>query len=96
MAITDYDAPRNTTEQVQPESLELLKERRVANVGDDLDPEASDEFELPGFDILDEDLTAPVIPIRSDEFRCSSCFLVLHRTLHASTRTTGEVCRDCA
>lgn len=60
------------------------------------DEMAAEDYELPGFDIADEDLTALVIPMGADEFRCGSCFLVLHQSLQAGTRSLGGVCRDCA
>ncbi len=93
---TDYDAPRTATLEPETESLDLLRERRVSPAGD-LDGAGEEyEYELPGFDIVDEDLTGLVIPVRNDEFRCSACFLVLHHSLHAGRRTSGDVCRDCA
>ena len=31
-------------------------------------------FELPGADLSGEELTVTVVPVRADEFTCSSCF----------------------
>ncbi len=91
--ITDYDAPRTLANEPAAESLDLLQERRNAGPEEDL---AEPEFELPAYDIIDEELTAPVIPVRADEFRCGRCFLVLHRSMHAGTRNGADTCRDCA
>ncbi len=94
MAVTDYDAPRTSVAQPETESLDLLHERRAVPVPD-LDDSAVDDYELPGFEILDEELSAPVVPMREDEFRCGGCFLVLHQSLRAA-RANAEVCRDCS
>jgi hypothetical protein len=37
-----------------------------------------------------------VLPRQSDEFTCSSCFLVHHRSQLAEQRKSGPICRDCA
>lgn len=94
-ATTDYDAPRKTASEPETESLDLLQERRTGLPDDLAEPDPGD-YDLPGFEIIDEELTAPVVPVREDEFRCGSCFLVLHRSLHAGTRKGHDTCRDCA
>jgi hypothetical protein len=95
-ANTDYDAPRTSIQEPETDSLDMLKERR-ASAGADLDSDNfPDDYELPGLDILDEELTAVVIQIRGDEFRCGSCFLVLHQSLHGGQRYGKDTCRDCA
>jgi hypothetical protein len=55
----------------------------------------ADAYELPGAEVTDEELTVPVIPMRADEFRCSSCFLVHHRSQHAGQRNGQDLCREC-
>jgi hypothetical protein len=52
------------------------------------------DLELPGADLSAEVLSVSVIPQQADEFRCGSCFLVLHRTLRASA--ARDTCLDCA
>ncbi len=38
-----------------------------------------------------------VIPRQADEFTCSKCFLVHHRSQLARETKSGEpICRDCA
>jgi hypothetical protein len=95
-ANTDYDARRTATVEPETDSLDLLQERRATPADDLAGAEFADGYELPGFDILDEELTTPVIPMRDDEFRCGSCFLVLHRSLHAAVRNGRDTCRDCS
>ena len=42
--------------------------------------ESAESFELPGADLSGEELSVRVIPKQADEFTCSSCFLVHHRS----------------
>ncbi|SNR54320.1 protein of unknown function [Haloechinothrix alba] len=101
---TDYDAPRRSeAEEVAEDSLEELKARRnetqsgVVDVDDDAT--ASDNFELPGADLSGlsgEDLTVKVVPKQSDEFTCTVCFLVHHRTRLAEDAGGRNICQDCA
>jgi hypothetical protein len=53
-------------------------------------------FELPGADLSGEELSVTVIPQRSDEFTCSRCFLVQHRSRLRSSSSGAAVCADCA
>ncbi|RZL75216.1 MAG: DUF4193 domain-containing protein, partial [Rhodococcus sp. (in: high G+C Gram-positive bacteria)] len=54
----------------------------------------AESFELPGADLSGEEFTVRVIPKQSDEFTCTSCFLVHHRSRLADG---GQlICRDCA
>jgi hypothetical protein len=94
---TDYDAPRGSTADLAEDSLDELVVRRddtksaVVDVDD-----ASESFELPGGELLDEELAVAVVPMRVDEFRCSKCFLVHHRSQLASERNGQMVCRECS
>lgn len=94
---TDYDAPRNNPiEQPELPSLESLRAGRAqvaAGLGDNLDPLEA-ELELPGANLDDEELAVPVIPQQSDEFTCTGCFLVHHRSQLADP--ANHLCRDCA
>jgi Domain of unknown function (DUF4193) len=96
MATTDYDAPRTGGVDLAEESLEQLTARRddTQSASVDVD-DTADVFELPGAEFLDEELTVAVIPMRGDEFRCSSCFLVHHRSQLASQRGDVLICREC-
>ena len=94
---TDYDAPRGNVVDLAEESIEELKARRTtAQALVDLEETDVDGFELPGADLTDEELTVAVVPMRTDEFRCSRCFLVHHRSQRLTARDGSEICRDCA
>jgi len=96
---TDYDAPRKTDEELNEDSIEELKARRLdKNSGkvDEDEVEAAESFELPGADLSHEELSVQVLPRQSDEFTCSQCFLVHHRSQLASDSGGQLVCQDCA
>ena len=96
---TDYDAPRKTEEELNEDSLEELKARRLdKNSGkvDEDEAEAAESFELPVADLSHEELAVRVLPKQEDEFTCGSCFLVHHRSQLAYEKNGSNVCRDCA
>lgn len=100
---TDYDAPRRgDVDELGEDSLEELKARRAEAQSGSIDvdeTELAESLELPGADLSSmsgEELTVRVLPKQEDEFTCSSCFLVQHRTRLASTRGDQLLCRDCA
>jgi hypothetical protein len=97
---TDYDAPRRTeTDDVSEDSLEELKARRNEAQSAVVDVDESDtaeSFELPGADLSGEELSVRVVPKQADEFTCSSCFLVHHRSRLASDANGQLICMDCA
>jgi formylmethanofuran dehydrogenase subunit E len=97
---TDYDAPRRSeTDELTEDSLEELKARRneaQSGAVDVDESESAENFELPGADLSGEELTVRVLPKQADEFTCSSCFLVHHRSRLADQRNGRMVCRDCA
>ncbi len=96
---TDYDAPRKTEEELNEDSLEELKARRLdKNSGkvDEDEAEAAESFELPGADLSHEELAVEVRPRQDDEFTCMSCFLVHHRSQLASQKGNQFICKECA
>jgi len=98
MAVTtDYDAPRRSTLQdVDTETLDALT---AAARSPDVDLEEEDTAEgidPPGADLSGEVLTMPVVPRQTDEFTCTSCFLVQHRSRIAAHSAGRPVCLDCA
>lgn len=96
---TDYDAPRRDEVDLGEDSLEELKARRVDAQSGSVDvdeAEVAENFELPGGDLADEELTVKVLPMQADEFRCSRCFLVHHRSQLAAERNGELICRECA
>jgi hypothetical protein len=96
---TDYDAPRVTPESDADESLEDLKSRRsndAATAVIDIDESDVDSFDLPDADLTGEELTVRVVPKQTDEFVCSSCFLVFHHSRLALGKDGKQFCVDCA
>jgi hypothetical protein len=97
---TDYDAPRvKETDDIAEESLEDLATRRRtdtdAAVIDVDDEDTADSFVLPDGDLSGEELTVRVVPKQSNEFTCSSCFLVQHRARLALHKGDQLICADC-
>jgi hypothetical protein len=96
---TDYDAPRKTDDELSEDSIEELKARRVdktASTVDEDEIEAAEGFELPGADLSNEELSVRVLPRQADEFTCSSCFLVHHRSQLAREKGGQMICKECA
>ena len=96
---TDYDAPRKTDDELSEDSIEELKARRVdkgSGAVDEDETEAAEGFELPGADLSNEELSVRVLPRQADEFTCSTCFLVHHRSQLAKEVAGMPVCRECA
>ncbi|OBH58930.1 DUF4193 domain-containing protein [Mycobacterium sp. E2479] len=96
---TDYDARRVSDADTQDNSaireLAPTLPRPVTTVVDE-DPNDVHFFELPGADLSGEELSVTVIPQRADEFTCSSCFLVQHRSRMRASGSGLPVCADCA
>ena len=96
---TDYDSPRKTDDDLGEDSLQVLQARRQdrSSATIDLDPvDAAEGLELPGADLSSEELSVRVIPRQADEFTCSRCFLVHHRSQLAEDRNGQLICRECA
>jgi hypothetical protein len=96
---TDYDTPRKTDDELNEDSLEELKARRAdlaASTVDVDETELAESLELPGADLSNEELTVRVIPRQADEFTCSRCFLVHHRSQLAKEVKGQPVCKDCS
>jgi hypothetical protein len=95
----DYDSPRRPAIETDGEGTDELIARSAAarSPERDLDEvELTDALELPDADASGEELTAPVVPMRSDEFRCTRCFLVHHHSRLAARPDGQDVCQDCA
>jgi Domain of unknown function (DUF4193) len=95
----DYDSPRKTDDELTEDSLQELQARRMDKSATviDLDPDdVAESLELPGADLSNEELSFRVIPRQADEFTCSSCFLVHHRSQLAETKGSAPICRECA
>ena len=95
---TDYDAPRKTDDDINEDSIEELKSRRVDKASGNVDvdeTEHAEGFELPGADLSGEELAVRVLPRQADEFTCTSCFLVHHRSQLAEQNGNEMICKDC-
>src|SRR5260370_2671134 len=95
---TDYDSPRKTDDDLTEDSLQELQARRMDKSSStiDLDPDdVAESLELPGADLSNEELSFRVIPRQADEFTCSRCFLVHHRSQLAEDRNAQLVSRQC-
>lgn len=94
---TDYDAPRTVdVADVAEHAIESLKQNQAtskAGLGDDSDA-VELGLDLPDADLSGEDLTIRILPRQADEFTCSSCFLVHHRSQLGNG--DGTLCLDCA
>jgi hypothetical protein len=96
---TDYDAPRKNEEDLDQDSIEELKARRVdkaAATADVDENEIAESLELPGADLSNEELSVRVLPRQADEFTCSRCFLVHHRSQLAKEVKGQLICTECA
>lgn len=96
---TDYDAPRRRAEdEIETDTLEGLKaaEKAEPAVSDTDDGEIVEPFDVPMADLSGEELSGTVIPRQKDEFTCSTCFMVQHRSRLAEQNGDEYTCRDCA
>ncbi len=97
---TDYDAPRKTDDDdLGEDSLEELKARRGDKSASSVDVDETEQaegFELPGADLSGEELSVRVVPKQADEFTCSRCFLVHHRSQLAKEINGQLICTECA
>jgi hypothetical protein len=96
---TDYDSPRKTDDDLSEDSLQELQARRMDKSSStiDLDPDdVAESLELPGADLSNEELTLRVIPRQENEFTCSRCFLVHHRSQLVEERNGQQIYRECA
>lgn len=95
---TDYDAPRQGEDDLAVESVEQLRPPggTDSEALEEDEALAAESFELPGADLSGEELTVRVLPQQQDEFTCSRCFLVKHRSQLARTEDGQPVCSECA
>ena len=88
--VTDYDKPRSKPEASEHDSLTVLRPARDG--GQDLlleeDTDIADPIDLPGADPSGEVLQSRVLPQQADEFICTRCFLVEHKS-----RRLSRVCK---
>jgi hypothetical protein len=86
----DYDAPRHPVAGLDDDDLAQLKTTQAAPDLDEV-PTAGPRVEL-----IDEEPTVMVVPMLADEFRCTSCYLVHHRSRLVHNVDGSDVCPDCS
>lgn len=96
---SDYDTRRASDVDTQDagglrELAPSLPSASPTAVGED--PDDVPFLEPPGADMPSEELSVTVVPQRADEFTCSSCFLVQHRSRLRKSSSGLPVCADCA
>ncbi|MED7931761.1 DUF4193 domain-containing protein [Nonomuraea sp. LP-02] len=96
--VTDYDTPRKVDDSDQEGYADTLTRRPdLSSAVIDVDEtELAESIELPGADLSGEELAVRVIPPQADEFTCSRCFLVMHRSQRVSGPSGRQVCLECA
>lgn len=93
----DYDTPKDKNDI--DETVAQLSGGTNRNDGADIDDDENaiaENFELPGADLSDEDPSVDVVPMQGDEFICSQCFLVKHRSQLDHMENGQPVCTECA
>jgi hypothetical protein len=95
---TDYDTPRKSDNDPDQDGIEELRDRGTKTVVAlaDLDEGDHGPIELPDADLSGEELIVRVLPRQADEFTCSSCFLVQHRSRLFRHTRRESICQDCA
>ena len=68
---------------------------RPVAVIDPTEIELADSYELPGGELPPDELALEIIAQQVDEFTCSSCFLVRHRSQLARESQGMKYCKDC-
>ena len=95
---SDYDEVRPEVKESQESSLEALRTENAPDARSavmDLDEaDTVDGVQLPG-DFIAEELIVEVVPRKKDEFVCSSCFLVHHRSQVAKEKDGHAYCIEC-
>lgn len=80
------------------DSLEDLQSR-TRLTGAELDPEDFEDLDeslIIDLDPVLTELEVKVIPQQADEFTCTNCFLVLHRSQNTAKAGTPAICLECA
>ncbi|WP_230977339.1 DUF4193 family protein [Georgenia yuyongxinii] len=92
----DYDAPRENEDGVNVNATTDAEVRRPQGwTGFDEDELVAAEGQLPGSDLSGEELTIEVVPQQTDEFVCTCCFLVHHRSQLTGDVAGPPACNEC-
>ena len=96
--VSDYDEVRPEVKESQESSLEALRTENTPDahsvVRELEEADSIDGVDLPG-DFIAEELIVEVVPQKKDEFVCSSCFLVHHRSQLAREKDGHVYCIEC-
>ncbi len=88
-----------TTGYQQPRSAQRSNRSGAGRIRDTLvdlsETELAELFDLPGAEGAPEELEVEILAQQADEFTCSSCFLVRHRSQLAREKGGQMYCRDC-
>lgn len=95
---TDYDAPRRLADDdPDADSLEGLRSQEKQSDEMDDNGDEVETFDIPTQDVTREEIDVAVVPKRSDEFTCGSCFIVQSRKRLSHEEPDGTlICMDCA
>lgn len=96
---TQGSTSRSADEELAQRELRALKAQHASAGSPTLvarEIEDAEDLELPGTDMSDESVALDVLPRQLDEFTCSKCFLVHHRSQLDHEGTHGPVCSDCS
>lgn len=94
----DYDAPRGMPEEGATDPPDELRIGKAGSGGSPIDldgADLADSFDLPGADLSHEELLVQVVPAQQDEFTCTTCFLVHHRSQLAREKDGKKYCSEC-
>ena len=96
---TDYDELRSDVKEFQDSSLAAVQSAQAPDalsVVRELDEsDGLEESHGPGGEFIAEELTIEVVPPAEDEFTCSSCYLVHHRSQITRQKDGASYCTDC-
>ena len=87
---------RRRDDRGQPRGAEGAPAGQVVRPVDVDEADLAESLELPGADLSNEELSVRVLPRQADEFTCSRCFLVHHRSQLAKEVEGQPICRECA
>ncbi len=91
----DYDARKSSSLEAEDSLEEIIarKPEQPVGVAED-ENDLAFEMELAGGEDITDELVVRPVPQQANEFTCSSCFLVKHRSQLADAKKT--LCADCA
>ena len=86
----DAEDPRTPLPEIGRAALASLPEHDVEETDYD------DAYDMPDAPLFTEDLVVRVLPLQQDEFVCSRCSLVHHRSQQATSGGGRAMHVDCA